>query len=103
MDFHELKGMTVAQLRDVAKGIEGLHGYRLMHKDQLLLKICEHLHIDPHEHHEVVGVDKAAIKARIRDLKRARRAALEAHDKDELAHVRHEIHKLKHTLRRATV
>ena len=56
-----------------------------------------------HEHHDVVGVDKAAMKARLRELKRERLEALEEHDREHLAAVRHEIHRLKGKLRRATV
>ena len=80
MDYHELRLMTVAQLRDVAKGIEALAGYTQMHKEPLLALICRELGIVTHEHHEVVGIDKSAVKARVRELKVERAAALEAHD-----------------------
>ena len=95
MDYHELKTMNVAQLRDVAKDIEGLTGISQMHKQPLLEKICEALGIAMHEPHDVVGVDKSAVKVRIRELKKERDAALDAHDSVQLERVRREIHRLK--------
>jgi hypothetical protein len=103
MDFHELREMTIAQLREVAEGIEGLTGYTQMRKEQLLLKVCEHLGIATHEHHDVVGLDKGAIKRQIRSLKLERAAALEAHDRDQLKRVRRRIHRHKRRIRRATI
>lgn len=103
MDFHELRMMTVAQLRDVAKGIEGLTGSSQMHKEQLLALICKELGVAMHEHHEVVGIDKSAVKGRVRELKSQRDAALEARDATQLKRVRREIRRLKRQLRRATV
>lgn len=103
MDYHELKGMTIAELRDVAAGIDGLTGYTQMNKEPLLERVCQELGIAMHEHHDVVGVDKRAIKARIRTLKEERAEALEAHDAGRTKRVRRQIHRLKRELRRATV
>ena len=103
MDFHELKLMTVSELREVAKSTDGLTGYSQMHKEQLLRAICEALNIATHELHGAVGVDKVAIKDRIRELKGARAAALEARDPVALKRARRAIHHLKRKLRRATV
>lgn len=103
MDFHELHVMTIGQLREVAEGIEGLTGYTQMRKQQLLEQICRRLDIEMHEHHDVVGINKGAIKRQIRELKHQRDAALEAHDRDELRRVRRHIHRLKRQIRRATV
>jgi hypothetical protein len=103
MDFHELKHMTIAELRDVAKGIDGLTGYSQMHKEPLLELVCKELGIATHEHHDVVGIDKSAVKARIRALKQERASALEAHDAERSRRVRRQIHRLKRELRRATV
>ena len=103
MDFHELRLMTIQQLREVAEGVEGLTGYTQMRKQQLLEHICSHLNIAMHEHHDVVGIDKGAIKRQIRELKQQRDAALEQHDHDQLKRVRRHIHKLKRKMRRAMV
>jgi hypothetical protein len=103
--YEELHKMTVAQLREVAKGIEhkAVQGYTQLHKEQLLLAICAALGVDPHEHHEVVGINKSKVKAQIKKLKAQRAAATEAHDKKKLKEIRREIHGLKRRLRKATV
>lgn len=103
--YEELHKMTVAGLREVAKEIEhdAVKGYSTMHKEPLLLAICDALGIEAHEHHEVVGIDKAKVKKRIRALKEQRNVALEAHDSKELKRVRRRIHRLKRKIRRATV
>ncbi len=102
--FEQLKHMTVAELREIAKGIEheAVQGYTQLNKEHLLVAISKALGIQ-HEHHDVVGVDKASIKARIRKLKRKREEALAAHDHDELKVVRRTIHRLKRQIHRATV
>jgi len=103
MDYHELHKMTVAQLREIAKGIEGVTGYTQMRKDQLLKAICQHLNIEMHEHHEVVGVDKQTIKAKIRELKAQRAEALASGDAEQRRRTRRQIHHLKRKMRRAMV
>ena len=102
--FEELKHKTVAELRDIAKGIEhdAVQGYTQLNKDHLLVALSKALGIQ-HEHHEVVGVDKSGIKARIRELKTQRAAALAAHDHAQLKTVRRTIHRLKRRINKATV
>lgn len=103
--FEELKTKTVAQLRDIAREIEheAVRGYSSMHKEDLLHAICDALGLEEHEHHEVVGIDKSRIKAKIRELKKVRAAALEAHDHPHLKSVRKQIKRLKRRIRRATM
>jgi hypothetical protein len=102
-EFDDLKHMKVDALREIAAGIEGFTGYTQMNKDHLLQAICEQLNIDMFIHHHVVGIDKAAIKGQIKELKMKRDAALEAHDSAELKKVRRQIHHLKRRLHKATV
>lgn len=102
---HELKHKTLAELRDIAKGIEheALQGYTQLNKEHLVVAMCKALNIDIHEHHEVVGIDKAAIKLRIKDLKKRRDAALAEHDHAQLKRARRSIHRLKRQIHKATV
>jgi DNA-binding IclR family transcriptional regulator len=102
--FEELKHKTVVELREIAKGIEhdAVQGYTQMNKEHLLVAISKAIGIK-HEHHEVVGVDKASIKARIRELKKKRDEALSAHNHNELKVVRRTIHRLKRQISKATV
>ena len=102
--YEELKHKTVADLRDIAKGIEheAVQGYTQMNKDHLLVALSKALGIQ-HEHHDVVGVDKSGIKARIRELKTQRAAAIAAHDHAQLKVVRRTIHRLKRRIHKATV
>ena len=102
--FEKLKHMTVAELRDIAKGIENeaVQGYTQLNKEHLVIAISKALGIQ-HEHHEVIGVDKASIKSRIRQLKAKRQAALAAHDHAQLKAVRRNIHRLKRQIHKATV
>jgi hypothetical protein len=102
--YEELKHKTVAELRDIAKGIEheAVQGYTQLNKEHLLIAISKALGIQ-HEHHDVVGVDKASIKARIRELKTQREAAIAAHDRVQLKTVRRTMHRLKRQIHKATV
>jgi DNA-binding IclR family transcriptional regulator len=102
--IEELKHKTVADLREIAKGIdhEAVQGYTQMNKEHLIFALAKALGIK-HEHHDVVGVDKASIKARIRELKTKREAALAAHDHAQLKAVRRNIHRLKRQIHKATV
>ena len=103
--FEELKKKTVAELREIASGLEheAVKGYTQLNKEHLLKAICTALNIDMYAHHEVVGINKSAIKARIKALKVKRDEALEAHDPVQLKAYRRKIHRLKRSLRRAMV
>lgn len=101
--WEDLHKRTVADLREIAKGIDhpAVKGYSQMNKEHLLPAICEALGIEAHAHHEVVGIDKSAVKAKIRALKEDRAKALEAGDRKELKAVRRRIHRLKRRMRAA--
>ncbi len=102
--FEQLKHKTVAELREIAKGNEheALQGYTQLNKEHLLVALSKALGIQ-HEHHQVVGVDKAAIKAQIREMKKKRDEALNAHDHAQLKVTRRTIHRLKRRIHKATV
>ncbi len=101
MDYHEIKKMTTVKLREELAArdseIKGLSG---MKKEQLVDLLAEKLGVEKHAHAEI-GVDKTAIKQRIRALKKERDAALAGHDKAKLHAIQHAIHEQKHILRRA--
>lgn len=103
--FVELKKKTVAQLKEIAAGIdhEAVKGYTQLNKEPLLMAICTALGVETHVHHEVKVLDKAGMKAKIRDLKKERDKALAAHDSKQLKAVRQQIKGLKKKMRRAMV
>lgn len=102
--FEELKHKTLADLREIAKGTdhEAVQGYTQLNKEHLVVALAKALGIQ-HEHHDVIGIDKASIKSRIRQLKVQREAALAAHDHAQLKAVRRNIHRLKRQIHKATV
>ena len=104
LTYEQLRHKTLAELRDMAKGSEheALQGYTQMNKEHLAVALAKALGIQ-HTHHDVIGVDKTAIKARIRELKTQREAALTAHDNAQLKVVRRTIHRLKRRIHKATV
>jgi hypothetical protein len=103
--YHDLKVKSVAELREISKTLdnEDLKGAMQMNKDHLLPVLCKALGIDAHEHHEAKGIDKTAIKAKMRALKAERAKALEAHDAAKLKAVRRTLHRLNHKIRAASV
>jgi hypothetical protein len=104
--YHELKAMTLAQLREIAAGLgddEAVKGYTQLNKDHLLVMLCKALGVDMHEHHEVRGINKSDIKAKIKELKKQRDDAINARDHIQLKQVRRHIHRLKREIHKATV
>jgi hypothetical protein len=101
--YDQLKRMTVAKLRGIADGIkdDALEGHSTMHKEHLLPILAKVMGVE--EHHIAHGEAKLKIKSQIRQLKVKRDEARTAGDHAELARARHNIHVLKHKLRRMTV
>jgi len=100
--YHELRAKTIDELREIAKNApnqDAVQGFSQMNKDHLLPALCKALGIEAHDHRDVVGIDKPAIKAKMRELKTARAAAIEAHDADKLKSVRRHIHSLNRQIR----
>ena len=66
--WEELHKMPVKRLREIAEEQgehQELHGYLTMHKEHLVPALCHVLDIEDHAHHEVVGINKTAVKAQI--------------------------------------
>ena len=57
------------------------------------------LHVEMLEHHVAVGLDKEAVKEKMRALKEERQRALEAHDHPSLKSIRRQMHHLNHQIR----
>lgn len=104
-NYEELKHKTVAQLREIAAGIQhdAVKGYTQLNKEHLIAAICNALNIDTFTHHHAEGADASVMKSRIKDLKKQREEALAAHDHKRLKDVRREIHSLKVKLHRTSV
>ena len=105
--FDELKHKTVVQLREIAKENEAEHeslkGYTQLNKDHLITSLCTALKIPMHAHHEARGIDKAAFKAKLKELKKQREEALAAHDHARLKVVRRSMHAYKRRIHAALV
>jgi hypothetical protein len=103
--YHELKDKNIGQLREIAKDLkhEAVQGYTQLNKEHLLVALCTALNVPIHEHHDVVGVDKAALKAKMRALKKDREAALEAGDHARLKAVRRSMHGLNRQIKKHLV
>jgi 16S rRNA C967 or C1407 C5-methylase (RsmB/RsmF family) len=103
--YSELKEKTVAQLREIAKGIEheAVKGYTQLNKEHLLAAICQALGIDTFEHHHAEVKGKTGIKARIRKLKEERDKLLAVKDQKALKSIRKQIKSLKKQLRKAMI
>jgi hypothetical protein len=99
--YHELKDKTIQELREIAQTVQhdAVQGASQMNKDHLLPALCKALGIDTHEHHTVSGIDKPAIKARMRHLKAQKQGALESHDHALLKRLRRQIHALNRQIR----
>jgi len=100
--YEELKKKTIVELREIAKGVENqeaVQGFSQLNKEHLLPALCKALGIDTYGHHHVEGIDKAGIKAKMRELRKQRDAALEQHDHDVLKSVRRQIHRLNRQIR----
>ena len=101
--YKELKHKTVAELREMAKGLEheAVKGYTQMNKDHLVPALCKALGIDAHEHHVAAMAEKTAVKTKMRELKAAKAQALTKGDHALLHSIRRHYHALNHALRTA--
>lgn len=103
--YSELKKKTVAELREIAAKVEheAVQGHSQMNKEHLLVSLCQALNIDMHEHHQVVGLNKAQVKANIRRMKERLAKAIEAKDRKQIRFCHRQIHRQKRNIHKATV
>jgi DNA polymerase/3'-5' exonuclease PolX len=102
--YGELKKKTVAELREIAKSVEheAVKGYTQMNKARLLEAVCEALNLEMKEKREAAVLDRAGIKAKLRELRTKRDEALAGHDHVQLKSVRERMRRYKRRLRKAT-
>ena len=101
----ELKKKTVAELREIAAGVEheAVQGHSQMNKEHLLVALCKALNIDTHEHHQVVGLNKTQVKTKIRAMKDKLAAAIAARDRKQISYCHRQIHRQKRQIHKATI
>src|ERR1700730_7973799 len=99
--YHALKAKTIQELREIAKDVQhdAVQGFSQMNKEHLLPAFCHALGIDMRDHHAVVGIDKPAIKAEMRQLRTKKDEALVEQDHEGLTRLRRQIHKLNRQIR----
>jgi hypothetical protein len=99
--YEELKGKTIAELREIAKEQtdEAVQGYTQMNKDHLLPALCKALGIDARAHHVAHGEVKIKARARMKALRAERQKVVGTHDAKALKAIRREYHRLNHRLR----
>ena len=103
--FEELKKKTVAELREIAAGIdnEAVQGYSQLNKEHLLTALCKALNISTHTRHAANLGNKGEIKLKIKQLKGKRDEALKADNHMGLKAIRRRIHFMKRELHKAAV
>ena len=105
--YEELKGKTVDDLREIAKGLEheAVKGYTQMNKEHLLPALCKALGIEYHKHphHAAVGIEKGKLKTRMHAIKAEKQKAIAGADAKKLKALRREYHHLNRKIRAATV
>jgi len=100
--YEELKKKTVAELREMAAGMdhEAVKGYTQLNKDHLLPALCKALGIEAFEHHvSEASAEKTLLKTQMRELKAAATKARETGDHEQLHRLRRRYHGLNHALR----
>ena len=113
--YEDLKHKTVAELREIAAGLQHeavqgysqlnkdhllpVQGYSQLNKDHLLPALCKALGIEAFEHHAAASSEKAAIKAKMREIRTACDQAREAGEHQTLHNLRRQYHHLNHSLR----
>ncbi len=104
MELKELEKLTVVKLREMTGEYEDIKGASAMTKEQLLNVLSEKLGIEREVHVEVVGgVDKTALKRRVKEFKAQAAAAAVNGDKAAARRLRRRAHHTKRKLRKSIV
>jgi hypothetical protein len=99
--YEELKHKTIEDLRSIAQGLdnEAVKGFSQMNKAHLLPALCKALGVDTYVHHHAEGIDKPALKLKMKELKHQRDVALEKHDHELLKGIRRQLHHFNRQIR----
>lgn len=100
--YDDIKGKTVAQLREIAKGIEheAVKGYTQLNKERLIAAVCTALSIDVHAARKVTSAEKGGIKESIRAAKRERDEAISKKDRSAMRQAQRKIRDYKRQMRK---
>ncbi len=103
--YEELKTKTIAELREIAKGLdhEAVQGYTQLNKEHLLIAVCRALGVDMHAHHKhhEAAEALARMKKEVKTLKKQRDEALADHDSGALKRARTRMRRLKKRISKA--
>lgn len=100
MDWHELEKKKVTELRELAKEHANVEGAVGMSKEQLVETVAAALGIE-RPHLIATGINKTALKQKIRVLRSEVQQGIEAKDRQLVRRKRRQIHRLKRRIRRA--
>ena len=100
MDWHELEKKKVTELRELAKEHANVEGAVGLSKEQLVEIVAGALGIE-RPHLVATGINKTALKQKIRELRVEVQQGLEARDRALVRRKRRQIHRLKRRIRRA--
>ncbi len=100
MDARDLEKMTTPKLREEALKIEGLQGVHGMNKEELIGVLKAQYGIKDVPTAKGPSASRRETKAKIRDLKAARRRSSQAGDRKRAEIFRKKVKRLKRRLRR---
>ena len=100
--YEELKKKTIAELRrSPRRSTRGRAGLHAAEQGTPVPAVCKALGIDTHAHHAAALAEKAAVKAKMREINAKKATAVESGDHELLRQLRRQYHRLNHTLRTA--
>ncbi len=100
MDWHELEKKKVTELRELAKEHANVEGAVGLSKEKLVEIVAGALGIE-RPHLVATGINKSALKQKIRELKVEVQQGIEAKDRALVRRKRRQIHRLKRRIHRA--
>ena len=100
VDWHELEKKKVTELRELATEHANVEGASALPKEKLVEIVAGALGIE-RPHLIATGINKTALKQKIRSLRLEVQQGIEAKDRVLVRRKRRQIHRLKRRIRRA--